>query len=120
MQIYLVRHIETKEIAGLFCGSKVEVWDTVDEIDDPYSYEYAVLNSGAIYTHAIIGEGPIAQQWDFKKDDDEESIPFDWSSFNESEVFCEQLHCQNQLRWHRFDASDVGIGLIARIVQNVD
>lgn len=36
MKVYLVRHIATEEIQGIFWGSPEQVWDCMDELDDPY------------------------------------------------------------------------------------
>lgn len=122
MGVYLVRHIETKEIFGVFWGSKAEIWDAADEVCDPFGFEYAVLHGGgAIYTHSKIGEGPKAEQWDDpENENDDESEPFNWSSFTESERFMEQLHCQSDLRWHPFDTADVGVGMLARIARRLE
>lgn len=113
MKVYLVRHIETKEIQGVFWGSLSEIWDCFDELSDPSDCEYAPLRPGAIYTNAPYGKGRVARPYDEETDED---VTFDWSGFVANETFRDALHFDHErLRWKRFDYSSEGVGLLARI-----
>lgn len=105
MDVYLVRHIETKEVQGLFWGTLDEIWDQLDELTDPLGFEYARLKAGALYNTFQIGEGRVVDP----------DLSFDWSDFFASETFREELHGARKLRWKPFDATDQGHGLLARM-----
>lgn len=77
-RIYLVRHIESHEVQGLFWGSPREIWDQMDEIGNPTEFEFATLMPGALYTHAPIGSGPVPLQFD---DMEEDSPGMSWAGF---------------------------------------
>lgn len=112
MGTYPVRHIETKELQGIFWGSLEEIWDCMDELADPHHFEYAKLSFGALYSHAPIGQGRAVPVDDCYADD---FAGFDWSGFEPSENFGFQLYIGDTLRWRRFDAADTGHGLVAQI-----
>jgi hypothetical protein len=114
MKVYLVRHIETKEVQGIFWGALDDIWDALDELCDPYGFEYAALKPGALYTRAIIGEGKAAVQYDEMEDEDGD-WGFSWSGFEPNGSFWEALHDQSGLKWHSFDPATKGYGLVARI-----
>lgn len=117
MRVYLVRHIETKEVQGLFWGSLDDIWDQLDELADPLGFEYAPLKPGALYNNFPIGEGRVALQYDdaLTEEQEEAGDYFKWDGFSESECFASQLFQQSRLHWRPFDATDVGHGLLARV-----
>lgn len=58
--VYLVRHVETKDVQGLFWASNLDMlWDYMDSIGDPVDFEFADLGAhGAIAdTSTPVGEG---------------------------------------------------------------
>ena len=114
MGTYLVRHKETKEIQGIFWGTKAEIWDTMDELGDPADCEYAPLSHGALYTALQYGKGLRYPQAD-KGEINDETTDFDWSQFSISERFWEEIAVQTKLKWKSFDFANEGVGLIKRI-----
>lgn len=118
MSVYLVRHIESKEVQGIFWGTLAEIWDAFDEMGDPLGFEFAKLKPGALFTCAPIGKGRAAMQFAGKSEDaGDELESFSWDGFSPSETLWEALHYQDELHWQPFDASDQGHGLVARIVR---
>jgi hypothetical protein len=119
MQVYLVRHIESREFQGIFWAqSLAELWDLFDEIGDPLGFEFARIKSGALYHQKTVGEGPVIGQWG-EMTQAECNQDFDWGIFEESEGLAESLRDQRRLRFKPFDASDEGVGLVARIARKV-
>lgn len=112
MGTYLVRHIKTKEIQGIFWGSLDEIWDAMDELGDPFGFEYAALAPGALYTDAPIGKGRVINEPLTGTDPH-----FSWDGFTSSEKFTEQLALHNKLRWKPFDPANEGHGVLARLVR---
>lgn len=56
MNVYLVRHIETKVRFGLVWGSDLDVWEAVDRRDDTTGYECAMLPSGVMLSSKSLSE----------------------------------------------------------------
>ncbi|WP_409188409.1 hypothetical protein [Bradyrhizobium sp. RDM4] len=121
MKVCIVRHIETREFQGIFWGKSIaDIWDVFDELGDPSEFEYAALKAGALYTRAEIDEGQKIVQLDSISDPEEAGPSVDWSSFEPSEQFDENLRGQDDLRWRRFDYASQGHGLLARICRRLD
>lgn len=107
MTVLVVRMVDTHELVGFFWGSKEMVWDCVDALTDPVFCEYATLPQGGL-------EAPGKAQAIPTKFDQYEGYEF---KLVPSESIDEAL--DSSLRWRRFDAADVGVGLVARISRHV-
>jgi hypothetical protein len=114
MKVCLVRNVETKKLLGVYWGDPASIWDAVDECTDPSDYEYANLKHGGLYWG---DEEPEALQYGAMDDD---SPHFSWDGLQSTEALCDAIHDQSRLRWRRFDYADQGVGLVARIVRQVD
>ena len=115
MSVYLVRRIETKGVLGIFWGSPADVWDAVDELGDPSAYEAARLRPGAIYAR---DEEPVWDQWhDVPPDAD--MTPETFAAYSSSEGLWNQITDQKELRWKPLDPADKGVGILARLQDEV-
>lgn len=115
MTAYIVRHREKHTCLGLFVARSVEeLWDTVDELTDPYNYEWTRISSGAIY---FPKEEP---SWCQDSDEvTEDGCAADENPFlvEPSEMFMYRVW--RAKKWTPFDAADVGVGIIARAIEAV-
>lgn len=113
MKIYLVRRIEDKGILGVFWGSPAAVWDTVDELGDPSSFEAAVLDFGAIYIDTPTE--PAWQQYDDMSEEGPDYGPKDFAGYTPSVSFSDAIRAQSDMKWTRLDHTNEGVGLVRRV-----
>lgn len=126
MSVYIVRHIETKEIHGLVWGTLDQIWDIVDSEFDPYGFEFAKVPCGGLLTDEASGKGqryPTLADWEAWEASEDEGAPepsFDWGRFREDDLLHEKLSHQKNLRWRSFDSATDGHGMVARIYANIE
>jgi hypothetical protein len=112
--MFLVRERESKCYLGIFAATEIaDLWDMVDEHDDPVDYEWAEIELGGfIFGHPRpllndISDDEVdpTTEWD---------APFTSAKLTTNELMDRKLY-SGDLQWTRFDFADVGDGLIARI-----
>jgi hypothetical protein len=68
MKTYLVRDYETKTVHGVFwAGCTSDLWSAVDEMADPYFFEYAPLRiPSGLWHEKMIGEPKPPEKVDWE------------------------------------------------------
>lgn len=108
MKVYLVREMGAMRSYGIaWASSESELWDVVDEFDDPYGYEFAEAARPAGLFLADTVEA---------SDDDVEAGQAGWNTFAESEMLSRDLFDLEALDWRPFCPADEGCGIVARLV----
>lgn len=112
--MFLVRERESKRYLGIFAATgSADLWDMVDEHDDPADYEWAEIQIGG-----FIFEQPRPLLNDISDDEvdptKEWDGPFPNAKLATNELMDRELY-SDDLEWTRFDFGNVGDGLIARI-----
>jgi hypothetical protein len=118
MAAYLVRHTEDKTLLGLFVAkSLADLWDTVDEVTDPVAYEHTRLSSGALYaTGEETLDSPPPFTLEYTEETEEPPVIREEGTFSLSQLAFEKAE---DGRWTQFDSAFDGIGLIARIMEDL-
>lgn len=132
MSGYLVRHRERKTLLGLFVASDLDwLWDLVDEICDPFDYEWSRIANASLACHgpnefATEDHYPAFEPADDDSDPDPEprALHPDFPQPNGPDMrvmFSEYIDLKwGKRRWTPFDSAIEGHGVIARIARRVD
>jgi len=116
--MFLVRDRESKRYLGIFAATdSADLWDMVDEHDDPADYEWAEIELGG-----FIFENPRPLLDPTPDDEVDPTIEWDGPFPNAKLMTNEMMHRElysDDLEWTRFDFADVGDGLIARIKERL-
>lgn len=117
MKIYLIREAGTTKIHGIFWAKNpADLWDAVDYMSDPPVFEHAEIRSaGGIWHDFACDETKATDQ----SDDSEDDFVFHPMSQTSDAVF-EVALGQTTHQWVRFDYTDEGVGLLARIFREPD
>jgi len=118
MKAYLVRERGKKILHGIFWAQNLgALWDTVDEMGDPSDFEYRQpLGSGGMWHNIPIGEIET-ESWADEIEGCEEEKPASVSLDTMSELMCETMDTEDG--WKRFDFTNVGHGMLARIRRDI-
>lgn len=111
MKIYVVREYGVNKIHGFFWAKNLDdLWDAVDEMADPYLFEYmALTRPGGLWHEISMNDVKVTAP----SDDDDEGFGVHPVGDRMSETTYDELIDGH--KWVRFDAFNEGHGVLARI-----
>lgn len=119
MTCYIVRRRKKHSLLGLYAATSLaNLWDQVDEIADPPDYEWRKIKNGGIYF-------PNDEPSDLSKIEDEDKMhktaeAEDKLHATTTELLFHRWQDGKSKKWTRFDFANEGVGLIARIMADVN
>lgn len=129
MKLYLVREAETTKVHGIFWASNpAGLWDAVDEMADPAEFEWTqVTMPSGVWRDETLNEAlAIPDRGDFPETDEGEeafdeafdrALEFGFISWGDH--LRAMIIRQDEHVWTRFDYADEGVGVVARIFEEV-
>ena len=119
MSVYLIRASETKKLHGIVWGSLDQIWDVVDEIEEPEFFEYAKLKPGGLISPTGIDPAKTSETR-FSEIPPLPNGGFLPADLDPSERTFDALFDPDDLRWRRFDDTLGKHGMVSRIMATID
>ncbi len=119
MSVYLVRAAETKMLHGIVWGNLDQIWDALDEMDQPEFFEYAKLKPGGLLSPSGIAPAKT-NETDRTTQTPLANGGFLPADMEPSERTFDALFDPDSLRWRRFDDTLGKHGMVSRIFADMN
>ena len=119
MACYIVRRRKRHSLLGLYAATSLaNLWDQVDEVAEPSDYEWRKIKNGGMYY-------PKDEPSDLSKIEDEDEVHKiaeleDKLHTTTTELLFDRWQDGKRKKWTRFDFANEGVGLIARILADIN